>query len=53
MEKMIGFWKSLPPCLSLSVGTNFSTPLTIIVETTILYNFLRRRNDRIEGTPAG
>jgi hypothetical protein len=35
----------------MSVRTNFSTPFTIIVETAVLYNFLRRRNDRIEEEP--
>jgi hypothetical protein len=38
--------------LSFNVCKNkFFNPLTIIVETAVLYNFLRRRNYRIEDEP--
>jgi hypothetical protein len=49
VERMFGVWKRLFPCLSMSIRTKLSTTLTIIVATAVLYNFIRGRNDPIEG----
>ena len=48
VERMFGTWKRLFPCLSMSLRTKLQTPLTIIIATATLYNFLKARIDPME-----
>ena len=48
VERMLGVWKRLFPCLSTTLRIKLQTCLTIIVATAVLYNFIRRRNDPID-----
>ena len=48
VEKMSGTWKRLFPCLSTTIRTKLQTTLTIVVATTVLFNFIRSQNDPLD-----
>ena len=43
IERTFGVWKRIFPCLSIGLQLKLSTTLVVIVATSVLYNFARRR----------